>query len=608
MCPAGCLTQKNALSLKSEEELDEMERQSESLAFAYDSGRYDEAVCGYAKLAEEMTVSRSLYRLNAVPPLVFTGRGNEAHAVMTELRVELEELFSVDSEKKALSKWRGEVNKLFKGDAHEIATFYALLAMSYAKRGEIENAWRCVQNGLLHDGDSRDGFQSDYALLLYLGSVYARRLGELDFSEQCKTRLVEALQQRGVRYDEDQKPTSPIAALFSPSSPNGMIAVWTGTSPRYGRSGKHGNRRVILRGDESAFDYITVTSESGDEYVVSQRLGDINFQASTRGGRMMDGVLRRKADFKEDMKAYEKASHLMSEGFFQAGLPGDPFAKATGFALGTLTRMVESGFSTASDSVDARADIRSWRTLPGQINLLPLRMSPGEHILVVRGYVSQKVVAEKRVGVKISPDASIDIVHVKMNDLKVCAEAEVVRKARFAEKTSSRIKVQDTEDQWKRMVGVWRCWMDVEIENRTEVSSKILSSNLPVSTEITMELSADGSARLTELEGRLFGYSSGEWKFRNGMLELSLQDEKKRRYRMAGIVTWNCEDIFSLRYTANDWRDMVRQRCVDIKGDVTAGCTYKGDKMNLTFVVNGGDSQMVQCLCTINVFRRQWGL
>ena len=605
---SGCATRKNSFAEKSEAELDELERQAESVAIAYNSGRYEEACRNYEKMAEEMTVSRACYQLDSIPPLIFSGKEDAAHNVMMQLRADLEDIYSIDSEKKALSKWHGEVNKLFKGDVYERATFYALLALSCGKRGAIDDAWRCVQNGLLHDGDLQKRYKSDYALLWYIGAVYAKKLGEEDAAEQCRNGLMNSLRERGVESSRLEGGASPVSRLFDCRDPNGMIIVWTGGSPRFGRGGKFGDRRVILRGEESAFDFVSVVDEVGKEYIVPQRIGDINFQASTQGGRLMDGVLKSKSDFKEDIKAYEKLASIVSKSFSRAGLPGDPFAKIAGFTLSSVSKAFEKGFSSTADAVDARADIRSWRTLPGNLDVFPVRLSPGRHMLTVRGYVSQEIVVEKKVCLEIPGDGAVGVVHVKMNDIKMNAVADAARKVKSYVKLTGGKGIDAGNDYSSRFVGVWHCWMDVEMVRVQISDDENLLCRLPVSTEIAMMLNADGTASVTELEERMFGNSFGTWKSRNGMLELNLKNEMGRYYKMTGTIGWKGNDIFELRYMANDWRDMMKIRLSDVCDSVMAGCAYKGDKMKMTIVMGRKSPKMAEYICTMNVFRRQWGL
>ena len=77
---------------------------------------------------------------------------------------------------------------------------------------------------------------------------------------------------------------------------------------------------------------------------------------------------------------------------------------------------------------------------------------------------------------------------------------------------------------------------------------------------------------------------------------------------MTGVVGWKGNDIFELRYMANDWRDMMKIRLSDSSDSVMAGCVYSGDKMKITIVIGGKSPKMAEYICSTNVFRRQWGL
>ena len=604
----GCVTQPNSFVAKTEEELDAMEQGAERAAELFREGRYGDANAVLNNLAFDQTVSQPLYRLDSIPCLLLSGRSDEAYSAMRELRKELEELYNLDSERKASSKWHGEVNKVFKGSPHEMGMFYALMSLSCAERGEYEDAWRCVQNGLLHDCDSEhQRYQSDFALLLYLGSVYSAMLGETDATAQCRKSLETALRIRGAMPDGKNAHDSPVAVLFGEMRPNAMIVVWTGTPPKFGRGGEHGEKRTILRGEESSFDFVTMSDETGGERTVPQRLGDINYQASTRGGRLMDGVLQDKADFKGDLQSYSSTAHRTSDAFHKAGLPGDPFAKTVGMVIGATSSLVGDAFSRASMAVDAHADIRSWRTLPGQLDVLPLCMPPGPHDIVLRGYVSGKVVLEKKVRLAVPNDRGIGVVHVMMDDEST---RRIATRTRERGRNDKHINHQEHNggDERSRIVGVWRSWIDVEDEKSPIPNDSELLRRLPTSGEITMELVEDGSARVMELEGQFFGQSVGTWKYRPGMLELQLQTESGQKYKMGATVAWKDEDSFSVRYMMNDWRDLMNIRTADLSGSVTGGCTFKSGKMRAYLVRNGGSPGMAARLCTVSIFRRQWGL
>lgn len=409
-----------------ENRLDDMERHAAVADASFRAGDYSAADAAFRKLASQPTVSSPLYRLNSIPCLILSGRKDEAHRMMQELRVDLEELYDPESEKKALSKWHGEINKVFKGSPHEMTAFYALLSLSYAQRGEYEDAWRCVQNGLLHDTDAKeDKFQSDDALLLYLGAVYADRLGEVDSAAQCRKRLRDSLASRGITAADIEKyPQSPYATLLKEDAlaPNAFLVFWSGTPPQFGRSGKYGETRTTLKGAESTADFLTVSVDGGKEIIVPEKIGDVNFQATTRGGRMMDNILADKADFKQDMKNFQEVSLGLSGFCFAAAAATFSTSKerliisGACFAAGVTFLVLDGVFYCFYDKTDPRADIRAWKTLPGQLNILPLRLTPGRHKLTVRSRIGGDAMSATSVSVEVPDNGNAVVAHVASMD------------------------------------------------------------------------------------------------------------------------------------------------------------------------------------------------
>ena len=403
-----------------ENRLDDMERQaSASGVVNFRAGDFAAADAAFSKLAAEPTVSAPLYRLDRIPCLVLSGRKDEAYNAMRDLRVELEELYDPESEQLALSKWHGEVNKVFKGSPHEMGAFYALLSLSAAERGEYEDAWRCVLNGLLHDCDSEDQrYRSDYALLLYLGYVYSSVLSETDAAAQCRSSLETALRMRGAMHDGKNGQDSPVAVLFGNMQPNAMVVVWTGTPPQYGRAGEYGEKQTILKGLGSSEDFMTVSVDGGEEMAVPGKVGDVNFQASTRGGRMMDNVLADKAEFKQDMKNFQTVSVGLSGFFLAASTATFDTSKEMLVVSGALAAtavaflVVDGVLYVFYDTTDPRADIRTWKTLPGQLNVVPLSLTPGRHEIVARAYIGGDVLSRTAYSVDVPDDGCMAVAHV----------------------------------------------------------------------------------------------------------------------------------------------------------------------------------------------------
>ena len=406
-----------------ENRLDDMERQaSASGVVNFRAGDFAAADAAFSKLAAEPTVSAPLYRLDRIPCLVLSGRKDEAYNAMRDLRVELEELYDPESEQLALSKWHGEVNKVFKGSPYEMAAFYALMSLSCAERGDYEDAWRCVQNGLLYDSDVADEkYRSDDALLLYLGAVFADKIGEVDSVDQCRRRLRAALAERNISAaDIEKHGNSAYTALLGDSGtkPNTLVMFWTGTPPQYGRAGEYGEKQTILKGLGSSEDFMTVSVDGGEEMAVPGKVGDVNFQASTRGGRMMDNVLADKAEFKQDMKNFQTVSVGLSGFFLAASTATFDTSKEMLVVSGALAAtavaflVVDGVLYVFYDTTDPRADIRTWKTLPGQLNVVPLSLTPGRHEIVARAYIGGDVLSRTAYSVDVPDDGCMAVAHV----------------------------------------------------------------------------------------------------------------------------------------------------------------------------------------------------
>lgn len=412
---SGCKTYTGDIVLKTEEELRQMECEANSARESFQAGNYEDADRVLSQLGLNKTVSQPLYKLDRVPVLLLGGKKDEAHDLLMSVRENLETLYDVQLEDRAQSIWYGEVNKVYKGDAHERSTLYALLALSFMDRGQYEDALRSVKNGLLADTfGSSDAYNADYGLLHYLGWVCALRCGETDTADRHHKAMLKSL---GLQNIEVGKEASILTE--EADSPNALMVVWTGTPPSYSRGGEYGEKRMVLSGMKSQFDFITVEDASGKERIVQGGLGDVNFQATTRGGREMDNVLKDKADVKENFKTAADTSLVISGLFFNTGTSmlsnGDQYSAIAGlccYGVGVCCLALDVAFMWAHSDVDATADIRSWQTLPGQLNVLPLRLPAGKRMLKVRGYIGGDILMESLVEVDVPEDGGTLVVHI----------------------------------------------------------------------------------------------------------------------------------------------------------------------------------------------------
>ncbi|MDB6129085.1 MAG: hypothetical protein JWM04_192, partial [Verrucomicrobiales bacterium] len=106
---------------------------------------------------------------------------------------------------------------------------------------------------------------------------------------------------------------------------------------------------------------------------------DLYFQATTRGGRVMDHILANKAVFKSTTDTIGNAA-LVSGGVLAATQQGR-HNSGDEVGLGLLAFGLVSKIVSATTT--PTADIRSWENLPQFISFTGLVMSPGENILTV---------------------------------------------------------------------------------------------------------------------------------------------------------------------------------------------------------------------------------
>lgn len=381
----GCATYTSPFVYKTEEELNLMEYQAEQMNYSFRQNYFVSARKKLMPLCAEQTVSRPLYQLELLSVLLLEGKKEEAHALMVDIQRDLEMLFDEESEELATSFWHGEQNKVFKGDTHERAIFYALFAMSFIERGEYEEALRCVKNGLLADISTEDNEKSsDFGLLHYLGYVAARYAQDDAQAEEYKREFLAtlSLQKRNVRQEGNVW----LAMVENEALPTDFLVVWSGYRPTYLRGGEYGEIRHVVPGYDH-ISMLTVETTDGVEANLSRGLGDVNYQATTRGGREMDEVLANKALLKSGFEASGNIFILIGIGVFSSSAMqnnANAMLLLAGVGLGCL--LIGSGFHVAGALVNSEADVRYWKNLPANFSIIPLYLPRGEQHVLLNGY------------------------------------------------------------------------------------------------------------------------------------------------------------------------------------------------------------------------------
>ena len=391
-----------------------MEKLSERAHQYFVNGNYENANILLDKLTSERTVSRPLYQLEKLSALLLDGKNDEAHDLMQKLHADFEYLFDKKLEEKAQSVWHGEINKVFKGDAYERSTFYVFMALSYINKGDYENALSCVKTGLLIDADSNsEKAINDYALIYYLGYIAASKLKNSGDAEEYLRDMKKGLHAQG--YKITDPPLLDCFTQISRQKPNVLLVVWSGTPPTVVCTGKYKEIRNIIRG-KNVFDAMTVSVGGGAPVYIPNNLGDVEYQATTRGGRLMDNVLADKAAAKSAMEVSGNIFMLTGTTLLLVGARtmGAPPVGISFLGAGLGCLVIGGTVHIIGSFMNPAADGRFWKNLPAQLHLVPLTLPPGKHTVMLKGESSGDTAGIAMYHVNVPVKDGISVFHLPM--------------------------------------------------------------------------------------------------------------------------------------------------------------------------------------------------
>lgn len=299
-------------------------------------------------------------------------------------------LGGIRAEDKAARRARGlfreESSKNFRGEPYERVMAYYYRGILYWMDGEPDNARACFRSAALEDSDPTGGkYQSDYVLLDYLdGYASAKLAGDGTDAYQRATASVRL----GVR----PPPYDPKA--------NVLVFLEMGQGPSKVAVGEHGEVLSYVAGRSAA---------QGADLKVAGRVyrapayDDLSFQATTRGGRVMDQILARKAGFKEGTDNFGNAA-LISGAIL--GMQQGRRSSMDEVGLGLLAAGLVSKLVSAATT--PRADTRQWDNLPNLLGFAALTLPAGTHTLVVDFVDAQnRVVASKQATFAVVPGKDV---------------------------------------------------------------------------------------------------------------------------------------------------------------------------------------------------------
>ena len=256
-----------------------------------------------------------------------------------------------ENARRALSLFSEEKVKDFKGEPYERAMAYYYRGVLYLRDGDYQNARAAFLAADLQDTMAeQETFAGDFGIMKYLAGWASVCAGDAE---------------RGrVLIEEAKRADSSIASL--PDKPGKMVVlVDSGLPPLKQSTGKHKEVLTFARG-EGPDGAVVVKAGAAPGITQFETGADLYFQASTRGGRQVDGVLGGKAQFKDNANTAGKIATDVGMVAMMQGLSSDRSNLAGAGALIGLAGLLAKGVAAATTPA---ADTRTWQSLPASLLL-----------------------------------------------------------------------------------------------------------------------------------------------------------------------------------------------------------------------------------------------
>lgn len=327
-----------------------------ALRAQYGPGPYPEEINAY--LANRQEKLREYYRVlyydgehNAVLNFqrlgllaMELGHYDDAEKAFDGALDRIEAFYGKDKQaEKATSATRLEVNKDFKGEPYERAMAYYYRGLLFLRKGDYDNARASFKAAEYQDTVSNDEtYQSDFGLLIYLQGWASHCAGD---KSQAEDSFADA-----ARVDPKLKAPGPADNL--------LILSELGNGPVKATDGQYQEKMVFREGTGFAENGAIVTLGSGKTTRAwpLTPAANIYTQASTRGGRAIDGILNGKAQFKAGLETTSALASTVGSSMVQQMGGNMLYAQGAGMLLNAFSKTVRP-----------TADIRMWDSLPATI-------------------------------------------------------------------------------------------------------------------------------------------------------------------------------------------------------------------------------------------------
>ncbi len=289
------------------------------------------------------------------------GKFDLARQYLDDALARLQGIYGPDpNARKSRGYFHAEAKKTFIGEPYERSMAYIYRGILYWMDGEPDNARACFRSAEFEDSDTQEHqYAGDWVLPDYLDGLATAKLGG-DGSDAFKRAQADAKGTKLPPYN---------------TSANVLIFLEFGPGPTKFATGQYGEE---LRFHAPPSPVLSAEVKvDALEFPVAPT-DDLVFQATTRGGRVMDHILGNKAVFKS---ATDTAGNVaLIGGLSTAALSDNRTAQQVGLGF-ALAGLVSKAISAATIPA---ADTRSWDNLPHYLSLACVSLPPGEHVATVQ--------------------------------------------------------------------------------------------------------------------------------------------------------------------------------------------------------------------------------
>jgi tetratricopeptide (TPR) repeat protein len=321
---------------------------------AYYAGRTEEATQRIAELLEKDADGRALYLNERGVLSLDAGRLDDAYRDFNEAN-QIMEAFEGANLQEVGAIMGSEASKIWRGEPYEKSMNAYYLGILGLLRGIDDNARAGFKNAIFLDSSNAgEKYQCDFAPAYFLEGFASERLGDTTVAQEDLGKAHELV------------PDSPV--YHPETSGNFVVVVDVGRGPTKVATGAHGEAIRFVEHFERPAN-VFVVADGKTIGAAEHAGGDLYFQATTRGGRVFDSILRGKAIYKSAARGAGITTLVLANEL--------PEKNQTGALI------IGAALLISSFLVNSEADTRHWTTLPGEVQLFRGKLAPGTHAIQI---------------------------------------------------------------------------------------------------------------------------------------------------------------------------------------------------------------------------------